>query len=115
VLDAPCSATGVIRRHPDIRLLRQSTDIAQTVELQKQILQQMWQQLKVGGTLLYITCSILKAENEQQMAAFFAAHANAEEIKINADWGIEQTYGRQLLPSAHSGDGFYYCRIKKLA
>ncbi|MDR2061687.1 MAG: 16S rRNA (cytosine(967)-C(5))-methyltransferase RsmB, partial [Acinetobacter sp.] len=115
VLDAPCSATGVIRRHPDIRLLRQSTDIAQTVALQQQILQQMWQQLKVGGTLLYITCSILKAENEQQMAAFFAEHADAEEIKINTDWGIEQTHGRQLLPSAQSGDGFYYCRIKKLA
>ncbi|QHH93618.1 16S rRNA (cytosine(967)-C(5))-methyltransferase RsmB [Acinetobacter gyllenbergii] len=115
VLDAPCSATGVIRRHPDIRLLRQSTDIAQTVALQQQILQQMWQQLKVGGTLLYITCSILKAENEQQMVAFFAEHADAEEIKINADWGIEQIHGRQLLPSAYAGDGFYYCRIKKLA
>lgn len=114
VLDAPCSATGVIRRHPDIRLLRQSTDIAQTVALQQQILQQMWQQLKVGGTLLYITCSILKAENEQQMAAFFAEHADAEEIKIEANWGIEQTYGRQLLPTAQSGDGFYYCQIKKL-
>ena len=70
VLDAPCSAIGVIRRHPDIRLLRQSTDIPKTVELQKQILENMWQQLKVGGTLLYITCSILKAENEQQMVEF---------------------------------------------
>ncbi|MBH2001704.1 MAG: 16S rRNA (cytosine(967)-C(5))-methyltransferase RsmB [Moraxellaceae bacterium] len=114
VLDAPCSATGVIRRHPDIRLLRQSTDIAQTAALQQQILQNMWQQLKVGGTLLYITCSILKAENEQQMAVFFAEHPDAEEIKINVDWGIEQTYGRQLLPTAQSGDGFYYCQIKKL-
>ncbi len=71
VLDAPCSAIGVIRRHPDIRLLRHSTDIPQTVQLQKQILENMWQQLKVGGTLLYITCSILKAENEQQMVEFF--------------------------------------------
>ncbi|MGG2096992.1 16S rRNA (cytosine(967)-C(5))-methyltransferase RsmB [Acinetobacter haemolyticus] len=115
VLDAPCSATGVIRRHPDIRLLRQSTDIAQTVALQQQILQQMWQQLKVGGTLLYITCSILKAENEQQMVKFFAEHPNAKEIKITADWGIEQMHGRQLLPSDQSGDGFYYCRIQKIA
>ncbi|AZN67753.1 16S rRNA (cytosine(967)-C(5))-methyltransferase RsmB [Acinetobacter haemolyticus] len=115
VLDAPCSATGVIRRHPDIRLLRQSTDIAQTVALQQQILQQMWQQLKVGGTLLYITCSILKTENEQQMVKFFAEHPNAKEIKITADWGIEQMHGRQLLPSDQSGDGFYYCRIQKTA
>lgn len=61
VLDAPCSATGVIRRHPDIRLLRQSSDIGQTIELQEQILQHMWQQLKAGGTLLYITCSVLKS------------------------------------------------------
>ncbi|NAR96629.1 16S rRNA (cytosine(967)-C(5))-methyltransferase RsmB [Acinetobacter haemolyticus] len=115
VLDAPCSATGVIRRHPDIRLLRQSTDIAQTVALQQQILQQMWQQLKVGGTLLYVTCSILKTENEQQMVKFFAEHPNAKEIKITADWGIEQMHGRQLLPSDQSGDGFYYCRIQKIA
>lgn len=115
VLDAPCSAIGVLRRHPDIRLLRQSTDIAQTVALQQQILKNLWPQLKVGGTLLYITCSILKPENEQQMQAFFAEHANASELKIEADWGIEQTYGRQLLPTSGQGDGFYYCRIKKIA
>lgn len=115
VLDAPCSAIGVIRRHPDIRLLRHSTDIPQTVQLQKQILENMWQQLKVGGTLLYITCSILKAENEQQMVEFFNTHADAKEIKIEADWGIEQIHGRQLLPKADQGDGFFYCRIEKTA
>jgi 16S rRNA (cytosine967-C5)-methyltransferase len=70
VLDAPCSATGVIRRHPDIRLLRQSSDIAQTIELQKQILQNLWQQLKVGGTLLYITCSILKLKMNSKWLRF---------------------------------------------
>ncbi|WP_411691868.1 16S rRNA (cytosine(967)-C(5))-methyltransferase RsmB [Acinetobacter gandensis] len=115
VLDAPCSAVGVMRRHPDIRLLRQSGDIAKTVELQKQILENMWQQLKVGGTLLYITCSILKAENEQQMVNFFASHADAQEVKIDADWGIEQIHGRQLFPEVGHGDGFYYCRITKTA
>lgn len=114
VLDAPCSAIGVMRRHPDIRLLRQSADIQQTVELQQQILEQMWSQLKVGGTLLYITCSILKAENEQQMQQFFAQHADAKEIKISTDYGVEQQYGRQLLPEAGRGDGFYYCRIEKI-
>ena len=115
ILDAPCSAIGVIRRHPDIRLLRQSTDIAQTVELQKQILDNMWQQLKVGGTMLYITCSILKAENEQQMINFFANNTDAKEIKIEENWGIEQIHGRQLLPSEGKGDGFYYCHIEKIA
>lgn len=115
VLDAPCTAVGVIRRHPDIRLLRQSTDIKQTVELQKQILDNMWQQLKVGGTLLYITCSILKAENEQQMVDFFSIHSDAQEIKIDADWGVEQIHGRQLFPQVGRGDGFFYCLMQKTA
>ncbi|MGI9870033.1 16S rRNA (cytosine(967)-C(5))-methyltransferase RsmB, partial [Acinetobacter baumannii] len=75
----------------------------------------MWQQLKVGGTLLYITCSILKSENEQQMTNFFTEHTDAKEVKIETDWGIEQAYGRQLLPEAQSGDGFYYCKIQKIA
>ena len=113
VLDAPCTAIGVMRRHPDIRLLRQSGDIAKTVVLQKQILENMWQQLKVGGTLLYITCSILKAENEQQMVEFFTNHPDAQEVKIAADWGIEQIHGRQLFPKVGYGDGFFYCRIEK--
>ncbi|WP_089606627.1 16S rRNA (cytosine(967)-C(5))-methyltransferase RsmB [Acinetobacter piscicola] len=115
ILDAPCSAIGVMRRHPDIRLLRQSTDIPKTVDLQQQILNHMWQQLKVGGTLLYITCSILKVENEQQMVNFFAEHPDAVESKIEASWGIEQIHGRQLLPETGHGDGFYYCRIQKIA
>ena len=114
VLDAPCSATGVIRRHPDIRLLRQTTDIPVTIALQQQILNHLWQQLNVGGVLLYVTCSILKAENEQQMQNFFSTHPDAEEIKIQADWGIEQIHGRQLLPEPGRGDGFYYCMIRKL-
>ncbi|WP_180073483.1 MULTISPECIES: 16S rRNA (cytosine(967)-C(5))-methyltransferase RsmB [unclassified Acinetobacter] len=115
VLDAPCTAVGVMRRHPDIRLLRQSGDIAKTVVLQKQILENMWKQLKVGGKLLYITCSILKAENEQQMVEFFANHADAQEIKIEADWGVEQIHGRQLFPKVGYGDGFFYCLIQKTA
>ncbi|KAA8731328.1 16S rRNA (cytosine(967)-C(5))-methyltransferase RsmB [Acinetobacter qingfengensis] len=115
ILDAPCSAIGVLRRHPDIRLLRQSSDIAKIVVLQQQILQHMWQQLKIGGHLLYITCSILKAENEQQMQTFFAQHTHAKEIQLNVSWGIEQQYGRQLLPAQGQGDGFYYCLIQKTA
>jgi len=64
--------------------------------------------------LLYITCSILKAENEQQMVDFFAEHTDAKEIKIDADWGVEQIHGRQLLPQVGRGDGFYYCLIEKI-
>lgn len=114
LLDVPCSATGVIRRHPDIRLLRQPQDIANLVELQRAILEQMWQQLNVGGLLLYMTCSLLKAENEQQMIDFFARHADAKERVLNVAWGIAQQHGRQLLPSTDGGDGFYYCVLEKM-
>lgn len=114
IVDAPCSATGVIRRHPDIQLLRQSTDIAALVELQRFILNQMWQQLKVGGVMLYMTCSLLKVENEQQMRDFFAQHSDAQEVPIQANWGIAQHHGRQLFPQHDGGDGFYYCLIQKV-
>ena len=70
LLDAPCTATGVLRRHPDIGLLRQEQDIATTVNLQRSILDNLWSRLKVGGVLLYVTCSILKAENERQIIDF---------------------------------------------
>ncbi len=114
LLDAPCSATGVIRRHPDISLLRQEGDIAQTVQLQRQILDNLWSQLKVGGYLVYVTCSILKAENEMQMVNFAHDYDNVEEISINGDWGIAQKIGRQCLPLAeNTGDGFYYAVLKK--
>ncbi|WP_434352941.1 transcription antitermination factor NusB [Psychrobacter sp. HD31] len=118
LLDAPCTATGVMRRHPDIGLLRQEDDVEQTVSLQKQILQNLWQQLKPNGVLIYATCSILKDENETQMLAFLADHSDANEVKINADWGIEQAVGRQCLPidgdlNKSGGDGFYYAVLRK--
>lgn len=118
LLDAPCTATGVIRRHPDITLLRREDDVEQTVSLQKQILQNLWQQLKPNGVLIYATCSILKDENETQMLAFLADHSDANEVKIDADWGIEQAVGRQCLPidgdlNKSGGDGFYYAVLSK--
>ncbi len=114
LLDAPCSATGVIRRHPDIKLLRKPKDITNLVTLQKDILENLWPMLKPGGTLLYATCSILKAENEFQIAEFLNNHADAIEIKIDVDWGIKTVVGRQQLP-AHDFDGFYYAKLKKQA
>lgn len=114
LLDAPCSATGVIRRHPDIGLLRQENDIAKIVVLQKTILQNLWQNVAKGGFLLYITCSILKAENQTQIADFLATHTDAKEIKIQANWGFEQTVGRQCLPTVDDGDGFYYALLQKI-
>ena len=114
MLDAPCSATGVIRRHPDIGLLRQPDDISNIVALQRQILDNLWQSLAVGGYLLYITCSILKAENVAQMTAFLERHTNAKEIKLICQQGIEQAVGIQYLPlKDNDGDGFYYALLQK--
>ncbi len=112
LLDAPCSATGVIRRHPDIKLLRKPKDINALVVLQAQILDNLWSMLKPGGVLLYATCSILKVENEFQIANFLQNHSDAEEVKIDLDWGTKTSIGRQQLPS-HNFDGFYYAKIKK--
>lgn len=111
LLDAPCSATGVIRRHPDIKWLRRREDIAQLAELQQQILQRLWSTLKPGGLLLYATCSVLPQENKQQMQQFLTAQSDAELVPICND--DSDNPGWQLLPGQDDMDGFYYCCLKK--
>ncbi len=114
LLDAPCSATGVIRRHPDIKLLRRPEDIRTTADLQKKILAAIWSLLAPGGMLLYATCSILKQENEEQMQDFLANHSDAVELPISSvSWGIPEKCGRQIITGEASMDGFYYARISK--
>lgn len=116
LLDSPCTATGVIRRHPDISLLRAEEDVDQTASLQAEILDNLWPQVKVGGYLLYVTCSILKQENVEQMQAFLNHHTNATAIEFTeaCSWGIAQEVGRQCLPiDSESGDGFYYALLHK--
>lgn len=113
LLDAPCSALGVIRRHPDIKLLRRAEDIGQLQALQKSILQAVWPLLAPGGLLLYATCSILKQENEQQIQAFLAGHSDAVELPIEAGWGSAGACGRQIFTGESAMDGFYYARINK--
>ena len=116
LLDSPCTATGVIRRHPDISILRTEEDVEQTALLQADILHNLWPQLKAGGYLLYVTCSILKQENVEQMQDFMTHYSNVEAIKFSDDcsWGIEQAIGRQCLPiDSESGDGFYYALLQK--
>ena len=118
LLDSPCTATGVIRRHPDISILRTEEDVEQTALLQADILHNLWPQLKVGGYLLYVTCSILKQENVEQMQDFMTHYSNVEAIEFSDDcsWGIEQAIGRQCLPiDSESGDGFYYALLQKTA
>ncbi|MCW8331457.1 16S rRNA (cytosine(967)-C(5))-methyltransferase RsmB [Photobacterium sp. SDRW27] len=108
LLDAPCSATGVIRRHPDIKWLRRADDIDALAQLQAEIVDAMWQQLKSGGTMVYATCSITPQENSEQVKAFLSRTADAE--LIGSD--IAQP-GRQILPGEHDMDGFYYAVLRK--
>ncbi|WLQ13033.1 16S rRNA (cytosine(967)-C(5))-methyltransferase RsmB [Hahella aquimaris] len=113
LLDAPCSATGVIRRHPDIKLLRRSEDIPQLAELQLKLLRTLWTTLKPGGLLVYATCSILKEENGHIIERFIADATDAEVLPIEGKYGIQSSFGVQLLPVTGGHDGFFYARLRK--
>ncbi|ADO46704.1 16S rRNA (cytosine(967)-C(5))-methyltransferase RsmB [[Enterobacter] lignolyticus] len=109
LLDAPCSATGVIRRHSDIKWLRRDRDIAELALLQAQILDAVWPHLKPGGTLVYATCSILPEENAEQIAAFLKRTGDA----VLSETGTPEQPGLQNLPAADEGDGFFYAKLIK--
>ena len=115
LLDAPCSATGVIRRHPDIKLTRQPDDIAALAVLQGELLDAMWITLDVGGILLYATCSTLPTENTEVIEAFLARTPGARELDLATAAGIKQPHGRQLLAQQGGHDGFYYAKLIKIA
>jgi len=113
LLDAPCSASGVIRRHPDIKVLRRDTDLDSLVKLQQQSLLALWPLLKPGGILLYVTCSILKQENTQQLEHFLTTQADASLSPLPQSWGHTMPAGRQILPAEDGMDGFFYARLIK--
>jgi len=113
LLDVPCSATGVMRRHPDIKLLRRDEDIATLVALQAKILDAIWPLLKPGGMLLYATCSLLPDENFQQVERFLERQREARVRPIDAEWGHAMPVGRQTLPGEAAMDGFYYACLEK--
>ncbi len=113
LLDAPCSATGVIRRHPDIKLLRTPDEIDTAARLQGELLQALWPLLKSGGKLLYVTCSVLSCENDQQIGRFINDHHDAHVQPITANWGKSLNHGRQILPGTDDMDGFYYALLCK--
>ena len=115
LLDAPCSATGVIRRHPDIKLTRQADDIAALAVLQGELLDAMWITLEVGGILLYATCSTLPTENTEVIEAFLDRTPGARELDLATAAGIKQPHGRQLLAQEGGHDGFYYAKLIKIA
>ena len=113
LLDAPCSAVGVIRRHPDIKVLRRPTDIAKLAGTQLSLMTSVWRLLNEGGLLLYTTCSILHAENDEVVRRFLEGHTDASLQPIDQPWGIATQYGRQLLPTTTTHDGFYFSLIAR--
>jgi 16S rRNA (cytosine967-C5)-methyltransferase len=115
LLDAPCTATGVIRRHPEIKWLRTMEQLEEVVRIQARLLKHLWPLLEPGGILVYATCSVLADENDRQISRFMAEHADAEALSLGVEWGRKQNFGRQILPGEEEMDGFYYARIRKTA
>ncbi len=125
LLDAPCSGTGVIRRHPDIKVLRTPKEVEQLQQQQLKLLDSMWELVKDNGELIYATCSVLPQENSMLISKWLKTKSDAKHVPINADWGsnpnLGQEFGRQILPNAstnmdniHIGmDGFFYAKLCK--
>ena len=115
LLDAPCSATGVIRRHPDIKLHRRPRDIDALVDTQARLLAALWPLLAVGGKLLYVACSVLARETHLQIERFVGLHTDARAPALDIAHGERMPYGTQILPGAGEMDGFYYACLQKTA
>jgi 16S rRNA (cytosine967-C5)-methyltransferase len=110
--DVPCSASGVVRRHPDIKWLRRTSDIPRFVLQQERLLGSLWRLLASGGKLLYTTCSVFREENSLQVAAFLARHADARLLPLCGVITLDGTPEGQLLPD-NEHDGFYYALLQK--
>jgi 16S rRNA (cytosine967-C5)-methyltransferase len=111
LIDAPCSGTGVIRRHPDIKLLRRPEDITSLADQQQQLLNNLWPLLKPDGVLVYTTCSALKQENEHQITSFLQLHPEAQENEVSPAPAERRSVGYQRLPGDNILDGFYYASL----
>ena len=113
LLDAPCSGTGTLRRHPDIKVSRTPPDVRAASRLQRALLAGLWRVLSQRGSLLYCTCSVLPEENDAVIEGFLAATPDASPVSLDAPWGRPTAHGRILLPSPGGPDGFYYARLVK--
>lgn len=111
LLDAPCSATGILRRQPDIKAHRREDDIAALAATQARLLEALWPLLAPGGVLLYATCSVLRDENDRQVASFIARHPDARLEPLDACFGHDTGHGTQRFPGEDGGDGFFYARL----
>lgn len=115
LLDAPCTAVGVIRRHPEIKWLRTSDQVGEAVNVQSALLRCLWPLLKPGGILVYATCSVLNDENSNQIGQFIGDQENAEIASLDVSYGRPSGEGLQILPGESDMDGFFYARIRKTA
>jgi 16S rRNA (cytosine967-C5)-methyltransferase len=118
LLDAPCSALGVIRRHPDIRILKSPAEIDKLPALQLRLLQSAWSMLGAGGRLVYVTCTVTRSENRELIGAFLASVPDARIVPVESweGWpglGEADEFGRQILPGEAGADGFYYAALTK--
>ncbi len=113
LLDAPCSASGVVRRHPDVKARRTPAEVAQAAGLQARLLGALWPLLAPRGKLVYVTCSVFRRENVLQLEPFLAGQADAEALPFAADWGVPAGPGRQVLTGEDGMDGFYYACVRK--
>ena len=114
IIDAPCSATGGIRRHPDLRVNRRKTDIAQFHVSQISLLTALWRVLRPGGRLVYITCSILPPENDHVIAEFLEKTPDARIVLMSLNFGRATKFGNQLLPHPGGSDGFFYAALDRI-
>lgn len=112
--DVPCTGSGVIRRHPDIKLHRKRQDVLRLCDSQRRIMQALWSILKPGGSMLYSTCSIFTDENEAQVLGFIDQHADCRELPLDdTAWGQRCQVGYRIAPGSYAMDGFYYARLQK--
>jgi 16S rRNA (cytosine967-C5)-methyltransferase len=113
LIDAPCSATGVIRRHPDIKLLRKPGQVDRYAKTQSALLRALWPLLRRGGRLLYATCSLLHPENDAVIGKFIDNHEDVRTLPVNGPWGSAAEHGRHTVPGRDDADGFYYSLLEK--
>ena len=113
LLDAPCSASGILRRHPDIKFLRKQQDLENICQDQQNLLVSTAKTLAVNGTLLYATCSVFKEENSNQIKLFLKTHPEFSEIELKYPFAINCEYGVQIITGTNDMDGFYYCYLQK--
>ena len=113
LLDAPCSASGVVRRHPDVKARRTRAEVAQAAGLQARLLAALWPLLAPRGKLVYVTCSVFRRENVLQLESFLAGQGDAEALPLQVEWGVPAGPGRQVLTGEDGMDGFYYACVRK--